>query len=138
MSVVHVGMMALALLAAEPAERSGDFDSAAVGRFAELALTCVHQEYPNKIGHVLNSADDARTPRELTPVFLRLFRLALGGSWALAAGAVVSGLPGRSVCAARPCRSGGELRARAGLGGGCVSARRGEEVVRASPMGWPG
>jgi len=31
-------------------------------KFAGLALDCVHREYPNKIGHVLNSAADASTP----------------------------------------------------------------------------
>ena len=38
-------------------------------RFAVLALDCVHRQYPNKISHVLQSDQDARTPRELTPVF---------------------------------------------------------------------
>ncbi|HZL86085.1 MAG TPA: DUF2891 family protein, partial [Candidatus Krumholzibacteria bacterium] len=42
---------------------------AAVERFAALALGCVHQEYPNKIAHVLTSDADARAPRELTPAF---------------------------------------------------------------------
>jgi len=44
-------------------------DPAAVGRFAELALACVHREYPNKIAHVLDSDADVAPPRELTPVF---------------------------------------------------------------------
>ena len=39
------------------------------GRFAGLALDCVHREYPNKIGHVLHADGDARPPRELTPAF---------------------------------------------------------------------
>jgi hypothetical protein len=38
-------------------------------RFAELALACVHREYPNKLNHVLNGDGDARTPRLLTPAF---------------------------------------------------------------------
>jgi Protein of unknown function (DUF2891) len=38
-------------------------------RFVRLALSCVHKEYPNKISHVLGSDEDARTPRQLTPVF---------------------------------------------------------------------
>ena len=44
-------------------------DPAAVGRFADLALECVHREYPNKIAHVLDSDADVAPPRELTPVF---------------------------------------------------------------------
>lgn len=37
--------------------------------FASLALDCLHREYPNKIAHVLNSAEDVKPPRELTPAF---------------------------------------------------------------------
>ena len=44
-----------------------------VSRFAELALECVHQEYPNKISHVLSSDQDIGSPRELTPVFYGCF-----------------------------------------------------------------
>src|SRR4030042_7137213 len=36
------------------------FNAEAATRFAELALTCVHQEYPNKIAHVLNADADVR------------------------------------------------------------------------------
>jgi hypothetical protein len=37
------------------------FDTNAAERFANLALACVHKEYPNKISHSLNSdADVAR------------------------------------------------------------------------------
>ncbi len=39
-----------------------DFSAEAATRFAELALTCVHKEYPNKIAHVLNGDADARPP----------------------------------------------------------------------------
>lgn len=41
----------------------------AASHFAQLALTCLHQEYPNKIAHVMESNADARAPHELTPVF---------------------------------------------------------------------
>jgi hypothetical protein len=45
------------------------FNAVAAARFAELALACVHKEYPNKIAHVMNSDADVRPPRELTPAF---------------------------------------------------------------------
>ncbi len=63
-----------------------DFDVAAATRFAELALTCVHQEYPNKIAHVLKSDADARPPRELTPAFYGCYdwHSAVHGHWLLA------------------------------------------------------
>lgn len=57
----------------------------AVGRFAELALDCVHQEYPNKIAHVLTSDNDVAPPRELTPVFYGCFdwHSSVHGHWLL-------------------------------------------------------
>lgn len=54
-------------------------------RFARLALTCVHQEYPNKIAHLMNSAADARTPSQLTPAFYGCFdwHSSVHGHWLL-------------------------------------------------------
>ncbi len=54
-------------------------------RFAELALDCIHREYPNKIAHVLSSDEDAKTPRELYPVFYGCFdwHSAVHGHWLL-------------------------------------------------------
>ena len=40
-------------------------DPQAANRFANLALACVHKEYPNKIAHVLNSDQDVAPPRDL-------------------------------------------------------------------------
>lgn len=71
-------MFMIPLLAAWSAAASNlssdaEFDAAAAARFAELALACVHREYPNKIAHVLNHDSDARPPRELTPAFYGCF-----------------------------------------------------------------
>ncbi len=54
-------------------------------RFALLALDCIHREYPNKISHVLQSADDARAPSELTPAFFGCFdwHSSVHGHWLL-------------------------------------------------------
>jgi hypothetical protein len=54
-------------------------------KFARLALDCVHREYPNKIGHVLNTAEDARTPSSLHPVFYGCFdwHSSVHGHWLL-------------------------------------------------------
>jgi len=54
-------------------------------RFALLALECVHREYPNKISHVMQSANDVRAPHELTPVFYGCFdwHSAVHGHWML-------------------------------------------------------
>jgi hypothetical protein len=61
-------------------------DAAAGARFAALALTCLHQEYPNKIAHVMASAADAQTPHQLTPSFYGCFdwHSAVHGHWLLA------------------------------------------------------
>jgi hypothetical protein len=61
-------------------------DSTAAGRFAALALACVHQEYPNKISHTMSSDADARPPRELTPAFYGCYdwHSAVHGHWLLA------------------------------------------------------
>ena len=61
-------------------------DETVAGRFVDLALACVHREYPNKIGHVLNNDEDVRPPRELTPAFYGCFdwHSAVHGHWMLA------------------------------------------------------
>ena len=60
-------------------------DGALAARFARLALDCIHREYPNKIGHVLNEDADARTPSSLHPVFYGCFdwHSSVHGHWLL-------------------------------------------------------
>jgi hypothetical protein len=61
-------------------------DPATAERFANLALACIHREYPNKTGHhILTSDRDARPPRELTPAFYGCFdwHSAVHGHWML-------------------------------------------------------
>ncbi len=74
--------LTVALAAAEPA----GIDAAAAERFARLALSCVHKEYPNKIAHVLQGDADVRPPRELTPAFYGCYdwHSAVHGHWLLA------------------------------------------------------
>lgn len=71
----------------------------ALERFAGLALACVHQEYPNKIAHVMNSDADAKPPRELTPAFYGCYdwHSSVHGHWLLAR--VASQLPDSPVAA---------------------------------------
>lgn len=61
-------------------------DAAAAGRLAALALACVHQEYPNKVSHVLASDADAKPPRELHPAFYGCYdwHSSVHGHWLLA------------------------------------------------------
>ena len=63
----------------------GAGDSMLAARFAQLALDCVHREYPNKIAHVLNSDADVGTPSQLHPVFYGCFdwHSSVHGHWLL-------------------------------------------------------
>src|SRR5881394_2819573 len=73
------------LLPAAETMRTPTFDAAAAGRFAKLALACVHKEYPNKISHVLNSDADVAPPRKLTPAFCGCYdrHSSVHGHWLL-------------------------------------------------------
>jgi hypothetical protein len=66
-------------------QQTAKLDEATAGRFAALALACVQKEYPNKISHVLNSADDVKAPHELTPAFYGCFdwHSSVHGHWLL-------------------------------------------------------
>src|SRR5687768_17320023 len=75
---------AMAAPSADPAPPEA-LDEAAAARFARLALTCLHQEYPNKIAHVMQGDADVRPPRELTPAFFGCYdwHSAVHGHWLL-------------------------------------------------------
>jgi hypothetical protein len=68
------------------AQVPADLDPATSARFAELALACVHTEYPNKLAHVLQGDADVQPPRRLTPAFCGCFdwHSAVHGHWLLA------------------------------------------------------
>src|SRR6476659_2326704 len=55
-------------------------------RYAAIALGHVTREFPNKLDHVLNEAGDARTPRDLHPIFYGSFdwHSNVHGYWLLA------------------------------------------------------
>ena len=82
LAVAAVGAPAQAAVA-QTSEAAPDL---LASRFAKLALACVHQEYPNKISHVLNADADARPPRELTPAFYGCYdwHSSVHGHWLLA------------------------------------------------------
>jgi DUF2891 family protein len=66
-------------------EAPANFDLAAAERFANLALSCIHKEYPNKVAHVLQSDADVQPPRKLTPAFYGCYdwHSAVHGHWLL-------------------------------------------------------
>ena len=74
----------MALTGADQAVAQGSV--ALRGRLVRMALACVHREYPNRIGHLLQSDADALPPRRLTPAFFGCFdwHSAVHGHWLLA------------------------------------------------------
>lgn len=66
--------------------QSAELSADTAQRFADLALACVHKEYPNKIAHAMNSDADVQPPRKLTPAFYGCYdwHSSVHGHWLLA------------------------------------------------------
>ena len=60
-------------------------DSSEASRFAQLALKCVRQEYPNKLDHVMSGPEEVQSPRALHPSFYGCFdwHSSVHGHWML-------------------------------------------------------
>ena len=67
------------------AGRAAELDTAMAERFAKLALSCIDREYPNKPEHVLDSAADAKPPRDFHPAFFGCYdwHSSVHGHWML-------------------------------------------------------
>jgi hypothetical protein len=81
-----LGVLGIVVTVLQPARADQPMlDEAAAARFAHLALTCLHQEYPNKIAHLMASDADALPPHILTPAFYGCFdwHSAVHGHWLL-------------------------------------------------------
>ena len=137
-SVVAAVALSVLCLVPTPARAGERLPAGAVERFADLALACVHQEYPNKIAHVMMADSDAQAPRTLTPAFYGCFdwHSAVHGHWLLARLARL--YPDAAVRAARAGGAGdephaGEHRRRGALPGGPAARRR-----SSGRTGWPG
>ncbi|NNF16794.1 MAG: DUF2891 domain-containing protein [Gammaproteobacteria bacterium] len=72
-------------VAGEARAQNTGFDTEVVERLAQLALDCVHREFPNKISHVLNGDEDVAPPRKLFPVFYGCYdwHSSVHGHWML-------------------------------------------------------
>jgi hypothetical protein len=79
-------MLAACLSAVSVSASAESLSTATLTNLADLALACVHKEYPNKIAHVMASDADAQPPRQLTPAFYGCFdwHSAVHGHWLLA------------------------------------------------------
>jgi hypothetical protein len=73
-------------MGAQDTTTAATFDINAAERFANLALACVHKEYPNKLSHTLKSDADVAPPRKLTPAFYGCYdwHSSVHGHWLLA------------------------------------------------------
>lgn len=78
-------LLAANIASSETTAMPPSFDTKAAERFANLALACVHKEYPNHISHTLNSDADAAPPRKLTPAFYGCYdwHSSVHGHWLL-------------------------------------------------------
>jgi hypothetical protein len=85
MKLILCAMALVFAISAATAQGTGQFDGKAAERFANLALACVHKEYPNKISHTLNSDADVAPPRKLTPAFYGCYdwHSSVHGHWLL-------------------------------------------------------
>src|SRR3954469_23649316 len=81
--IIYCCLLAVPIMATQD---TPTFDASAAARFAKLALKCVHQEYPNKIAHVLSGDEDVAPPRRLTPAFYGCYdwHSSVHGHWLLA------------------------------------------------------
>jgi len=61
------------------------FTQSQASHFAALALKCVQKEFPNKLDHVNNDAEDVRSPRAMHPAFYGCFdwHSTVHGHWML-------------------------------------------------------
>lgn len=84
--VAILPLLIITQMAAQSTEPSTTFDAAVAERVANLALACVHKEYPNKLSHSLASDADVALPRKLTPAFYGCYdwHSSVHGHWLLA------------------------------------------------------
>ena len=87
MRVLVTALLLTSVARAFYAEKQMDaqFKAEDAEKFARLALTCVHKEYPNKISHTMNSDADVAAPRKLTPSFYGCYdwHSSVHGHWLL-------------------------------------------------------
>src|SRR5436190_18333389 len=85
--IVMFAVLALTALTAfgQDAGNSVSLTQSQASHFAALALKCIQKEYPNKLDHVNNDAEDVRSPRAMHPAFYGCFdcHSTVHGHWML-------------------------------------------------------
>ena len=69
LAIVPIVVIYSSLAAAAAAPSTSTLEVATATRFANLALKCLHTEYPNHISHTMDSDAAALPPHVLTPAF---------------------------------------------------------------------
>ena len=85
MKRIRAALPALLIAFAAARGAAGELDSATAERFAKLALACIDREFPNKPEHVLDSAAEAKPPKEFHPAFFGCYdwHSSVHGHWML-------------------------------------------------------
>lgn len=80
---VLLGLAVIASRVSAADERALSADD--IGRFTQLAMDCIPQEYPNKLNQVLPDAEFLRTPKALHPAFFGCYdwHSSVHGHWML-------------------------------------------------------
>ncbi len=83
--IARQGLVRLVLLGILSSVANSAHAAEQVEQFMQLALDCVHREYPNKVVHILDSDEDVAAPRVLYPVFYGCYdwHSAVHGHWLL-------------------------------------------------------
>lgn len=79
------GLFCSSLFAEQTVKNDQPSKAQVIDRFAELALECVHKEYPNIIKHMMTGDEHVNTPKKLYPVFYGCFdwHSSVHGHWLL-------------------------------------------------------
>lgn len=82
---LFLGMYCASVLATPTLKTPEPSHDKMIDRFAELALECVHKEYPNIIKHMMNSDEDVKPPRKIYPAFYGCYdwHSSVHGHWLL-------------------------------------------------------
>lgn len=82
---IFVALLSMATPAWAAGKPAPGLDVPLAAQLAQLALDCVHVEYPNKIAHTLKADADVGTPRQLYPAFYGCYdwHSAVHGHWLL-------------------------------------------------------
>ncbi|MEM6474356.1 MAG: DUF2891 family protein, partial [Planctomycetota bacterium] len=82
----HSALVSLVVLFALPVNaETSRMSTTEIGRFTDLAMTCIPQEYPNKLNQLLANESQLRAPRTLHPAFFGCYdwHSSVHGHWML-------------------------------------------------------